>query len=65
MPSVDKQKFDENYGEIDWRKSIPKVFKTSWGAEYTVWLREEDKSKKDWKKYNSPTLKSTIEDEGH
>jgi plasmid rolling circle replication initiator protein Rep len=62
MPHYDKKKFDENYGEIDWRKLIPKKFKTSWGAEYTVWIREERETKKDWKKYNSPTLQSTIKE---
>ena len=61
MPHYDKKKFDENYGEIDWRKNIPKKFKTSWGADYTVWIREETKPKKDWKKYNSPTLQPTID----
>ena len=61
MPNYDKKKFDENYGEIDWRKLIPRKFKTSWGAEYTVWIPEEDKSKKKWKEYNSPTLQPTID----
>ena len=63
MPNVDKKKFDDNYGQINWTKKYPKTFKTSWGAEYTVWLPpEEDNSKKKWKEYNSPTLQPTIDE---
>ena len=62
MPNVDKKKFDDNYNQINWTKKYPKTFKTSWGAEYTIWLPEKDKSKKNWKEYNSPTLQPTIEE---
>ena len=43
-------------------KGIPKTFKTSWGHEYTLMLREEKKDKADVTKYNSPTLQPTIDD---
>ena len=42
-------------------KMIPKTFKTSWGHEYTLMLREK-KDKVDVTKYNSPTLQPTIDD---
>ena len=41
-------------------KKIPKTFKTSWGAEYTLMLSVEEKT--DVTKYNSPTLQPTIDD---
>lgn len=37
---MNKKKYDEGYTKIDWTKKIPKKFKTSWGAEYTVWVEE-------------------------
>jgi hypothetical protein len=46
MPISNKKNFDDNYSQINWTKKYPKTFKTSWGAEYTVWLTEEDTSKK-------------------
>ena len=41
-------------------KKIPKTFKTSWGAEYTVMVSEEKEA--DVTKYNSPTLQPTLDD---
>ena len=43
----DKVKYDENFGQINWRKKVSKTFKTSWGAEYTLMLDEEDPDKED------------------
>lgn len=52
--------YRKNYDEIDWRKKIPNTFKTSWGAEYTLMVREEERV--DVTKYSSPTLRPTIDD---
>ena len=54
-------KYRDNYDGISWVKKSPKTFKTSWGAEYTLMLKEE-KDKGDIAKYNSPSLKPTIDD---
>lgn len=54
-------KYRDNYDGISWVKKVPKTFKTSWGAEYTLMLKEE-KDKADVTKYNSPTLQPTIND---
>jgi hypothetical protein len=35
------KKFAENYAKIDWTKKIKKKFKTSWGAEYTLNIKEK------------------------
>ena len=53
-------KYRDNYDGINWVKKAPKTFKTSWGHEYTLMLREE-KEKPDWVKYNSPTIKDLVE----
>ena len=43
MANVDKKKFDEGYAKINWTRKVPKTFKTSWGAEYTLMLKQDDK----------------------
>ena len=35
------KKFADNYDKIDWTKKIKKKFKTSWGAEYTLNIKEK------------------------
>ena len=52
----DKKKFDENFDQIDWTSKISKTFKTSWGAEYTLMLKEDDKNKED----STPTTEELI-----
>ena len=52
-------KYRENYNDISWVKKAPKTFKTSWGHEYIFMLKED---KADVTKYNSSTLKPTIDD---
>ena len=54
-------KYRGNYNDINWVNKVPTTFKTSWGAEYTLMLKEE-KDKEDVTKYNSPSLKPTIDD---
>ncbi len=56
------KKYRENYDHINWAKKIPKTFKTSWGAEYTLMLPVKEEEKPDWTKYNSPTLQPFIEE---
>ena len=34
------KKFANNYDNIDWTKRVKKKFKTSWGAEYTLYIKE-------------------------
>ena len=45
------KKFAHNYDNIDWTKKIKKKFKTSWGAEYTLEIKEKPP-----KKDNTPTI---------
>jgi hypothetical protein len=39
------KKFADNYDKIDWTKKIKKKFKTSWGAEYTLEIKEKPQKK--------------------
>ena len=39
------KKFSDNYDKIDWTKKIKKKFKTSWGAEYTLEIKEKPQKK--------------------
>jgi hypothetical protein len=56
---MNKQKYDEGYSTIDWTKKIPKKFKTSWGAEYTVWVKENRSKKSTGKTIDQLTGKNT------
>jgi hypothetical protein len=40
------EKYSNNYDRIDWTKKIKKKFQTSWGAEYTITMKDTP-SKKD------------------
>jgi len=44
--TIDRTSYNNNYDKIDWTKKIKKKFKTSWGAEYTITMKDEP-SKKD------------------
>lgn len=35
------KQFSDNYDKIDWTKRVKKKFKTSWGAEYTLEIKEK------------------------
>ena len=37
--------YSNNYDKIDWTKKIKKKFKTSWGVEYTVTVKDEPTKK--------------------
>ena len=39
------KQFSDNYDKIDWTKKIKKKFKTSWGAEYTLEIKEKPQKK--------------------
>ena len=47
----DYKAFNKNYDKIQWGKT-KKTFKTSWGVEYDVWIKDEL-----IKKDNTPTIK--------
>jgi len=35
------KQFSDNYDKIDWTKKIKKKFKTSWGVEYILEIKEK------------------------
>ena len=49
--TTNHKKFSHNYDKIDWTKRVKKKFKTSWGAEYTLEIKEKPP-----KKDNTPTI---------
>ena len=57
MPKLNKTEYDQNYDQIDWTKKVTKTFKTSWGVEYTVMVKEE-LDKKDQSGYTTEELQN-------
>jgi hypothetical protein len=51
----DYKKFNSNYDNIDWNRKVSKTFKTSWGAEYTLHLKDTPE-----KEDRTPTIKDMI-----
>ena len=50
----DYKSFNNNYDKIQWGKK-KKTFKTSWGVEYDIWVKN-DQAKKD----DTPTINDLI-----
>ena len=44
--TTNHKKFAHNYDKIDWTKRVKKKFKTSWGAEYTLEIKEKPPKKR-------------------
>ena len=59
--TTNHKKFAPNYDKIDWTKRVKKKFKTSWGAEYTLEIKEKPEKKKKKKKDRTPTIDDLIE----
>jgi hypothetical protein len=56
--TADRKSYNNNYDKIDWTKKIKKKFKTSWGVEYTVNIKDEPSKKDSTPTINDLTKKS-------